>query len=266
MSNLIYADVPVGKTSIFSFKADDEVYIPLRQVCETLGLDWSNERRRIKKDPILEKAVVKFTTAFGRGQEMDCLPLRYLSGWMFKINLNTVAEATRPALETIQREGYEVLHGYWVKGAAINSRMAGQIEHSDRTARRRELPGLMDRIEREKHPEKRRVLYELIVRACDTEGITPPTLISLAPRAEEEEDAERLMIAIDNLVDRHPDLNHHRQPAMIALRRLDMIAHGITPTKALRNHPRFRTDGAVNSRHGRSVSCWVFWRAGQTPS
>jgi hypothetical protein len=125
MSNLVYAEVPIGSTAILSFRDGDTVYIPLRNICEKLGLDWSNERRRIKKDPILGKAVVNFTTALSSGQEQACIALNYLPGWLFKVNLNTVAEAARPTLELIQREGYEALYNYWTKGAAINPRFGG---------------------------------------------------------------------------------------------------------------------------------------------
>jgi hypothetical protein len=66
------------------------VYVPLRPICDYLGLDWSAQLQRINRDPVLSEAtqgVVITTTpsSDGRGggpQEMTCLPLDYLNGWV----------------------------------------------------------------------------------------------------------------------------------------------------------------------------------------
>ncbi len=70
---------------------DGTVYIPIRPLCDYLGVDWSSQRQRIQRDAVLSEVlqgVVITTTpsASGRGggpQEMTCLPLDYLSGWLF---------------------------------------------------------------------------------------------------------------------------------------------------------------------------------------
>ena len=33
------------------------VYVPLRPICDYLGLDWSGQRQRINRDPVLADAV-----------------------------------------------------------------------------------------------------------------------------------------------------------------------------------------------------------------
>lgn len=62
-----------------------QVYIPIRPLCEFLGIDWSAQRKRITGDPVLSGAVssvaVSATEAGGR-REMLCLPLDYLNGWV----------------------------------------------------------------------------------------------------------------------------------------------------------------------------------------
>ena len=34
---------------------DNSILIPVRPICELLGVDWSAQRRRINRDPVLER-------------------------------------------------------------------------------------------------------------------------------------------------------------------------------------------------------------------
>lgn len=97
---------------------DGRVYIPLRPVCDLLGIDWSAQRQRINRDPILSEVVsgVVVTPSplaeskFANPQEMLCIPLDFLNGWLFGINANRVSDAVRPTLLRYQRECYQVLY------------------------------------------------------------------------------------------------------------------------------------------------------------
>jgi len=263
MSNLTYADAPVAGTTLPSFELDGEVFIPLRNVSEKLGLAWQNEHRRIKNDPILSKAIIKMMTALSGGQEQLCLPLKFFPGWVFKINLNGVSDEARPTIEAVQLEGYDALYSYWVKGVAVNPRAAASIEHSDRTSRRRELPALLDRYEAEFNPEKRRILYELIVRACEAEGITPPDPDAIRPVNRTEEQAHVLLAKIEAMIAEGAVAEWHRRPDRIAFTGRDLRSAGIEITgdqrHALKQHPRFLANCPVNCRDGRNRHCWVFF-------
>jgi hypothetical protein len=93
------------------------VYVPLRPICDYLGLDWSAQRQRINRDQVLAEAVqgvVIITTPSpdGRGggpQETVCLPLDYLNGWLFGVSVSRVKPEMRERLITYQRECYRVL-------------------------------------------------------------------------------------------------------------------------------------------------------------
>lgn len=95
-----------------------EVFVPIRPICDHLGINWDAQRRRIQRDPVLNEVaqgVVVMTTPSsidGRGggeQEMTCLPLKYISGWLFGISANRVKEALRDAIIRYQRECYDIL-------------------------------------------------------------------------------------------------------------------------------------------------------------
>jgi hypothetical protein len=272
MSNIRYAVVPAGGTDVTTISVDGAVYVPMRPFCEALGLDWSNERKRIVKDPVLTAAVVKFTTAFAAGQEQTCLPLTHFHGWLFKLNLNTVNERARPIVEALQVEGYQVLHDYWVHGESRNPRAIAQLEQSERTARRRELPGLMDRLERERNAEKRRVVHALIVKACVAEDIEPPAIEKIGHEAPAVPDiVEPFWVALGELRGRGVAFDHSRGGDTLAISLAEIVAHfrdaGIkirvdrTLRSALRlsDRPRYIGDKTVNSAiTSRSKACMVF--------
>ncbi|MCA9995739.1 MAG: ORF6C domain-containing protein [Anaerolineales bacterium] len=94
-----------------------QIYVPIRPICDYLGLDWSAQYRRISRDPVLSEVVqgVAITTTpsvDGRGgglQEMSCLPLKFLPGWLFGVSASRVKEELREKIMRYQRESYDVL-------------------------------------------------------------------------------------------------------------------------------------------------------------
>lgn len=94
---------------------DGGVYVPVRAICDLIGVDWSSQRQRINRDAVLSQelvpCVVVTTTQGQPDQRRDvlCLPLKYIPGWLFGINANRVKEELRDKIIQYQRECYEVL-------------------------------------------------------------------------------------------------------------------------------------------------------------
>lgn len=89
-----------------------KAYVPVKPICEFLGVAWSPQLRRINRDPILSEVTSSVTvtvTEAGQRGQMLCLPLDYLNGWLFGINANRVKEGIRDRLLRYQRECYQVL-------------------------------------------------------------------------------------------------------------------------------------------------------------
>lgn len=93
-----------------------QVYVPVRSICDYLGVAWPAQRNRINRDPVLSEVItvviVTITTAGAtetQTREMLCLPLDYLNGWLFGINATRVKEGIRDNLIRYQRECYRVL-------------------------------------------------------------------------------------------------------------------------------------------------------------
>jgi hypothetical protein len=100
------------------------IYIPLRPICDHLGLDWSAQTRRIYRDPILNKYVrfVAITATNpeeaqkGGNPNMLCLPLDYLNGFLFGISANRVKEDLRDRVLLYQERCYKVLYEAFQEG------------------------------------------------------------------------------------------------------------------------------------------------------
>ncbi len=108
-------------------KVDDtpQVYVPVRPICDRLGLNWSGQLQRIRRDPILDEValsvLVPTTPNEGGGsQEMICLPLDFLNGWLFGINVNRVNEEIRPLLLRYQRECYRILAAAFLERSPLS--------------------------------------------------------------------------------------------------------------------------------------------------
>ena len=98
-------------------EGQEQVFVPLRPIVELLGIDWSGQLRRVRQDAVLAQEVqtVRVETA-GGAQEMPCLPLDMLNGWLFGINANRVKEEVRERLVRYQRDCYRVLYEAFEEG------------------------------------------------------------------------------------------------------------------------------------------------------
>lgn len=91
---------------------EQKAYVPVRPICDFLGVTWSPQLRRINRDPILSEVASSVTvtvTEAGQRGQMLCLPIDFLNGWLFGINATRVKENVRDQLLRYQRECYQVL-------------------------------------------------------------------------------------------------------------------------------------------------------------
>ena len=93
---------------------DNIVYIPVRPICERLGVDWPSQYRRINRDEVLKAEMknVSITVIEGDrevGRPVSCLPLDYISGFLFGINASRVKAEYKERVLRYQRECYKVL-------------------------------------------------------------------------------------------------------------------------------------------------------------
>lgn len=92
-----------------------QVFIPVKPVCQAIGIDHPSQVQRIKRHHILGPTMVIITmvAADEKDREMVCLPLEFVYGWLFTIETGLVAESRRQDVETYQRECYEILYRHF---------------------------------------------------------------------------------------------------------------------------------------------------------
>ena len=90
-----------------------EIYVPVRPLCEYLGLAWSGQYERLKRDPVLDESLrfvrVTRTNPSGGDPNVLCLPLEYLPGWLFGINVSRVRPELQEKITRYRRECFRVL-------------------------------------------------------------------------------------------------------------------------------------------------------------
>ena len=81
----------------------DEQLVPIRPICEALGIDFARQRKKIQEDEDLSSVVVltPSTGSDGKQYEMLCLPIRYIFGWLFILILKMLIQNLRKPLKFI---------------------------------------------------------------------------------------------------------------------------------------------------------------------
>ncbi|GAC1543983.1 MAG: hypothetical protein NVS2B7_18020 [Herpetosiphon sp.] len=117
-----------------------EIFVALRPLCDYLGLSWSGQFERLKRDAVLGAALqfVRVTrTKASRGDPNTlCLPLEYLPGWLFGISVGRVRPALQEKITRYRRECFRVLWRSFQADAlaAISQRDRASLPQSSDTA------------------------------------------------------------------------------------------------------------------------------------
>lgn len=94
------------------------VYVPVKPICDHLGVNWDGQRQRIRRDMVLNDVAMSavITTVDidskstrPRTSTMLCLPLDFVNGFLFGISANRVKDEVRAQLIRYQKECYRVL-------------------------------------------------------------------------------------------------------------------------------------------------------------
>ncbi len=120
---------------------DGRVFVPIRPLCDNLGTDWSAQRKRIVGNVVLSDVSMSVAVTATdidtlskrpHTSEMLCLPLDYLNGWLFGINVNRVKPEIREKLIQYQKNCYQVLADAFQDGSLTSdSAFDTQLQRAD---------------------------------------------------------------------------------------------------------------------------------------
>ena len=120
MSNQISTQtISFNNQSLITVEQNGNYYVAMKPICENIGLAWEPQVLRIKRDEVLSQGmIVMIIPTNGGNQNMICLPIEYLNGWLFGIDINRCKPEIRDTLIKYKKECYQALHDYWFNGKA----------------------------------------------------------------------------------------------------------------------------------------------------
>jgi len=112
-------------------------FVVMRPIVEALGLSWSGQLERIKRDEVLAECshgTRMQVPGDDQVREVVVLEEHMLQGWLFTLQVSRTKPEIQEKLRQYRRECFDVLHSYFTEGAAWNPRFHRQ--EYDRSAKR----------------------------------------------------------------------------------------------------------------------------------
>lgn len=109
---------------------DEERMVPIRPICQALGIDPEGQRQRIERDPILGSRAfnVKAVALDGRVLDMYAIPIRFVFGWLFSIDTSKVNAYAQEAVINYKLECYNALFDYFSDRATFIEQKQNEID------------------------------------------------------------------------------------------------------------------------------------------
>lgn len=187
---------------------DGQHWVVLARLCAPLGLLPHGQAEKLKAAPWACTQIICVHDASGRKQEVFCINLRSVAGWLFSINAGKVRPELREKLVRYQRECAEVLADHFLgrRGALPQGALDADgvrrlhiqyaVKLSEEQAERRYLSAEVERLKVE--VEKALDANSAVIAARDLDRIR-----------RELEECARLMLALGRC--RKPNIKSARQ-------------------------------------------------------
>lgn len=111
---------------------EKEKLVPIKPICEALGIAMEPQRIKINEDDILASTATlsMVVAADGKAREMVCLPLEYAFGWLFTINHKNVKPGAQEAVKKYKIECYHALYKHFTEYSTFMEERQKAIDDS----------------------------------------------------------------------------------------------------------------------------------------
>lgn len=108
-------EVSFHGTQVLVIEKSGAYFVPMKPLCGAMGIDWESQRQLIQRDPVLRSVacMIQATARDGKKYESACLPIEYLNGWLFKLDVTRYPEEMQDKLICYQKECYKVLFSHF---------------------------------------------------------------------------------------------------------------------------------------------------------
>jgi len=165
--------VPFHDDTLVLVDHDGTPFVAMKPVVINMGLAWEPQFTKLKERFEATITEIVMVAEDGKLREMLCLPLRKLPAWLYSVNPNKVAPELRDKIVRYQEECDEALWNYWTKGHAHNPRAAAPTIAQQMAVHKMRL-SLLDRLQRETHPEKREAIHQQLAHVSRLLNLPTP--------------------------------------------------------------------------------------------
>jgi hypothetical protein len=117
--------VPFRSDVIETVKTEKgDIRILAKKVCDLLSLDWSGQLKKLRTSAWGGVEIISIPDSTGKTQEQVTIPMRALPMWLASLNPDKVKPELREKVIVWQLEAADALYVYFMKGVAINPRVA----------------------------------------------------------------------------------------------------------------------------------------------
>lgn len=102
----------INQVSFQCPQEDGQVFVPIKPICEALGISHQGQTEVVKNHPIWGSTVRLSLTVGGdeKQREMLCIPLKYAFGWLMGIDARSVKPEAYDSVVRYQEAAYEALY------------------------------------------------------------------------------------------------------------------------------------------------------------
>lgn len=103
-------------------------FVPLRPMCEALGIDVDGQRRKLDQAEWARTELISARDSAGRVQRAIALDADHVPMWLATIQISRVSESARDLLVSYQREAAGALRDYFYRGVAVQATPTSQLD------------------------------------------------------------------------------------------------------------------------------------------
>lgn len=108
--DLITKEVDFNGIGMLALKNEEGIFVSVKSICESIGLDYSAQLKRIKNDEVVSEGLVKIAMPTkGGNQEISMLDIGYLPLWVTGISSNAVREEIKPYIKSFKLRAKDIL-------------------------------------------------------------------------------------------------------------------------------------------------------------
>ncbi len=261
--------VPFYEDTLVLTNKDNEPYVVMKPIVESMGLDWHSQRQKLGDKFRSSEVIITSVAEDGKNRDMICLPLRKLHAWLYSVNPNKVAPELRDKIIRYQNECDDALYDYWSKGSA---QRPGAMNVNERLRVQQARIQLFDQLEVATNPLKRQAIHEHLQELSHLLGYATPDITAIgSTEPEEHPSVTAWWEAMDELIAAGAQINHARDTALLSLsfshikalakqHKIDLpdLSQVRKHIKQSRN-PQYLQHKTVSSKlFDTSVKCYVF--------